>query len=75
MDGISAACPTWCEVLGPCAVDGFETVRSGYAPHGVVTVYGVDKFQRMVDTAGRSSVAADAEGAGSARRPSLPDTT
>jgi 2,3,4,5-tetrahydropyridine-2,6-dicarboxylate N-succinyltransferase len=36
--------------LGPCAVDGFEQVRSRLrARYGTVTVYGVDKFPRMVD--------------------------
>ncbi|GAA1836725.1 2,3,4,5-tetrahydropyridine-2,6-dicarboxylate N-succinyltransferase [Microlunatus capsulatus] len=35
---------------GPCAVEGFETVRAGLrARHGHVTVLGVDKFPRMVD--------------------------
>ena len=36
--------------MGPCAVDGFESVRSRLkARYGHVTVYGVDKFPRMVD--------------------------
>lgn len=34
---------------GPCAVAGFETVRARLRKHGPVTVYGVDKFPRMVD--------------------------
>jgi 2,3,4,5-tetrahydropyridine-2-carboxylate N-succinyltransferase len=34
---------------GPCAVDGFETVRARLRKRGPVTVYGVDKFPRMVD--------------------------
>jgi 2,3,4,5-tetrahydropyridine-2-carboxylate N-succinyltransferase len=34
---------------GPCAVDGFESVRAGLRRRGPVTVYGVDKFPRMVD--------------------------
>jgi 2,3,4,5-tetrahydropyridine-2-carboxylate N-succinyltransferase len=34
---------------GPCAVEGFETVRSRLRRRGPVTVYGVDKFPRMVD--------------------------
>jgi 2,3,4,5-tetrahydropyridine-2,6-dicarboxylate N-succinyltransferase len=35
---------------GPCAVEGFETVRANLrAAHGHVTVFGVDKFPRMVD--------------------------
>ena len=36
--------------FGPCAVEGFEEVRANLrAAHGSVTVYGVDKFPRMVD--------------------------
>src|SRR5918993_2074668 len=35
---------------GPCAVDDFERVRSRLrAVHGQLTVYGVDKFPRMID--------------------------
>lgn len=34
---------------GPCCVDGFETTRLRLASRGPVTVYGVDKFPRMVD--------------------------
>jgi 2,3,4,5-tetrahydropyridine-2-carboxylate N-succinyltransferase len=35
---------------GPCAVEGFELIRGALrAKHGHVTVYGVDKFPRMVD--------------------------
>jgi 2,3,4,5-tetrahydropyridine-2-carboxylate N-succinyltransferase len=35
---------------GPCAVDGFESTRARLmAQDGRVTVYGVDKFPRMVD--------------------------
>jgi len=34
---------------GPCAVDGFEIVRARLRKRGHVTVYGVDKFPRMVD--------------------------
>jgi 2,3,4,5-tetrahydropyridine-2,6-dicarboxylate N-succinyltransferase len=34
---------------GPCAVDGFETVRARLRRRGPVIVYGVDKFPRMVD--------------------------
>ncbi len=35
---------------GPCAVDGFEEVRAALrGVRGVVTVFGVDKFPRMVD--------------------------
>ena len=34
---------------GPCAVDDFEIVRARLRRRGPVTVYGVDKFPRMVD--------------------------
>jgi 2,3,4,5-tetrahydropyridine-2-carboxylate N-succinyltransferase len=34
---------------GPCAIDGFEIVRARLRRRGPVTVYGVDKFPRMVD--------------------------
>jgi 2,3,4,5-tetrahydropyridine-2-carboxylate N-succinyltransferase len=34
---------------GPCAVDGFEQTRLRLLSRGPVTVYGVDKFPRMVD--------------------------
>ncbi len=34
---------------GPCAVPGFELVRAKLKVRGPVTVYGVDKFPRMVD--------------------------
>src|SRR5690606_17796458 len=35
---------------GPCAVDGFESVRARLRAAGQhVSVYGVDKFPRMVD--------------------------
>jgi 2,3,4,5-tetrahydropyridine-2-carboxylate N-succinyltransferase len=34
---------------GPCAVEGFELVRARLRGRGPVTVYGVDKFPRMVD--------------------------
>jgi 2,3,4,5-tetrahydropyridine-2-carboxylate N-succinyltransferase len=34
---------------GPCAVDGFELVRAKLRARGPVTVFGVDKFPRMVD--------------------------
>lgn len=35
--------------FGPCAVEGFTTVRAKLRRRGQVTVYGVDKFPRMVD--------------------------
>jgi len=34
---------------GPCAVDTFEAVRARLRRKGPVTVYGIDKFPRMVD--------------------------
>ncbi|WP_020498451.1 2,3,4,5-tetrahydropyridine-2,6-dicarboxylate N-succinyltransferase [Sciscionella marina] len=34
---------------GPCPVDGFEATRLRLRAKGAVTVYGVDKFPRMVD--------------------------
>lgn len=34
---------------GPCAVEAFEEVRMRLRRRGPVTVYGVDKFPRMVD--------------------------
>jgi 2,3,4,5-tetrahydropyridine-2-carboxylate N-succinyltransferase len=34
---------------GPCPVDGFEAVRLRLRRRGPVTVYGIDKFPRMVD--------------------------
>jgi 2,3,4,5-tetrahydropyridine-2-carboxylate N-succinyltransferase len=51
LDGIFTALPNvvWTSA-GPCAVDGFEHVRARLrAAHGHVTVFGVDKFPRMVD--------------------------
>ena len=35
--------------FGPCPVDGFETTRLRLQEQGHVTVFGVDKFPRMVD--------------------------
>jgi 2,3,4,5-tetrahydropyridine-2-carboxylate N-succinyltransferase len=34
---------------GPCAVEGFERTRTRLRADGPVTVFGVDKFPRMVD--------------------------
>jgi 2,3,4,5-tetrahydropyridine-2-carboxylate N-succinyltransferase len=34
---------------GPCRVDGFEDVRLRLRRRGPVTVYGIDKFPRLVD--------------------------
>ncbi len=41
---------------GPCAVPGFERTRARLRARGPVTVYGVDKFPRMVDYALPSGV-------------------
>jgi 2,3,4,5-tetrahydropyridine-2,6-dicarboxylate N-succinyltransferase len=35
--------------FGPCAVEGFEATRLKLRRRGTVSVYGVDKFPRMVD--------------------------
>jgi 2,3,4,5-tetrahydropyridine-2-carboxylate N-succinyltransferase len=35
--------------FGPCSVEGFELTRARLRARGPVTVYGVDKFPRMVD--------------------------
>ncbi len=51
LDGIFAQLPNvvWTSA-GPCAVVGFEAVRARLrADRGHVTVFGVDKFPRMVD--------------------------
>ncbi len=51
LDGIFGVLPNvvWTSV-GPCAVDDFATVRTTLrAARGHVTVFGVDKFPRMVD--------------------------
>lgn len=50
MDGIFGvlANVVWTN-FGPCAVEGFETVRARLRRRGSVTVYGIDKFPRMVD--------------------------
>lgn len=50
MDGIFGvlANVAWTN-FGPCAVEGFETVRARLRRRGAVTVYGIDKFPRMVD--------------------------
>ncbi|MUL84979.1 MULTISPECIES: 2,3,4,5-tetrahydropyridine-2,6-dicarboxylate N-succinyltransferase [unclassified Mycolicibacterium] len=50
MDGIFGllANVVWTS-FGPCAVEGFETVRARLRRRGAVAVYGIDKFPRMVD--------------------------
>jgi len=51
LDGIFGCLPNvvWTSA-GPCAVEGFEAVRIRLrAAHGHLTVFGVDKFPRMLD--------------------------
>ncbi|MFI5085755.1 MAG: 2,3,4,5-tetrahydropyridine-2,6-dicarboxylate N-succinyltransferase [Actinomycetales bacterium] len=50
LEGIFAVLPNvvWTN-YGPAAVDGFELARAALRRRGPVTVYGVDKFPRMVD--------------------------
>ncbi|MBD8044111.1 2,3,4,5-tetrahydropyridine-2,6-dicarboxylate N-succinyltransferase [Arthrobacter sp. Sa2BUA2] len=50
LDGVFGVLPNivWTN-FGPCQVAGFEQVRVGLRARGAVTVYGVDKFPRMVD--------------------------
>ena len=50
LDGIFGVLPNvvWTN-FGPCQVAGFDNVRLGLRARGAVTVYGVDKFPRMVD--------------------------
>lgn len=51
LDGVFAVLPNvvWTD-RGPCAPDGFEETRARVrASGGTVTVFGVDKFPRMVD--------------------------
>jgi 2,3,4,5-tetrahydropyridine-2-carboxylate N-succinyltransferase len=50
LDGVFGLLPNvvWTN-FGPCPVAGFEATRMRMRQLGVVTVYGVDKFPRMVD--------------------------
>ena len=50
LDGIFGQLPNvvWTN-FGPAAVEGFELTRAKLRRRGAVTVYGVDKFPRMVD--------------------------
>jgi 2,3,4,5-tetrahydropyridine-2-carboxylate N-succinyltransferase len=50
LDGIFGALTNvvWTN-YGPCRIEGFEEVRLRLRRRGPVTVYGVDKFPRMVD--------------------------
>jgi 2,3,4,5-tetrahydropyridine-2-carboxylate N-succinyltransferase len=50
LDGIFGKLPNvvWTN-FGPAAVEGFELTRAKLRRRGAVTVYGIDKFPRMVD--------------------------
>jgi 2,3,4,5-tetrahydropyridine-2-carboxylate N-succinyltransferase len=50
LDGVFGLLPNvvWTS-FGPCPVDGFEATRLRMRQLGPITVYGVDKFPRMVD--------------------------
>ncbi len=50
LDGVFAALTNvvWTN-YGPCRIEGFEEVRMRLRRRGPVTVFGVDKFPRMVD--------------------------
>ena len=50
LDGIFGVLPNvvWTS-RGPCAPEGFEVTRARLLRSGSVTIYGVDKFPRMVD--------------------------
>lgn len=50
LDGIFGLLPNnvWTN-FGPCEVDGFEATRLRLRARGPVSVYGVDKFPRMLD--------------------------
>ncbi|MBW4095686.1 MAG: 2,3,4,5-tetrahydropyridine-2,6-dicarboxylate N-succinyltransferase [Acidobacteria bacterium] len=50
LDGIFGALPNvvWTN-FGPAQVEDFELIRAALRRRGAVTVYGVDKFPRMVD--------------------------
>ncbi|MFZ1286954.1 MAG: 2,3,4,5-tetrahydropyridine-2,6-dicarboxylate N-succinyltransferase [Candidatus Phosphoribacter sp.] len=50
LDGIFAALPNvvWTN-HGPCPAEGFEATRARLRARGTVTVFGVDKFPRMLD--------------------------
>ncbi|WP_163746392.1 2,3,4,5-tetrahydropyridine-2,6-dicarboxylate N-succinyltransferase [Mycolicibacterium helvum] len=50
LDGIFGALTNvvWTN-FGPCQIEGFENVRVRLRRRGPVTVYGIDKFPRMVD--------------------------
>lgn len=50
LDGVFGKLPNvvWTN-FGPAAVDGFELTRAKLRKRGAVTVFGIDKFPRMVD--------------------------
>ncbi|PTT67929.1 2,3,4,5-tetrahydropyridine-2,6-dicarboxylate N-succinyltransferase, partial [Arthrobacter sp. HMWF013] len=50
LDGVFGRLPNvvWTN-FGPAAVEGFELTRAKLRRRGAVTVYGIDKFPRMVD--------------------------
>lgn len=50
LDGVFGKLPNvvWTN-FGPAAVEGFELTRAKLRRRGAVTVYGIDKFPRMVD--------------------------
>jgi 2,3,4,5-tetrahydropyridine-2,6-dicarboxylate N-succinyltransferase len=51
LDGVFGSLPNvvWTSA-GPCAIEGFERVRTRLRAHGGhLTIFGVDKFPRMVD--------------------------
>ena len=50
LEGIFGVLPNvvWTSV-GPCPVEGFETIRARLRARGPVQVFGVDKFPRMTD--------------------------
>ena len=51
LDGIFSSLPERrMDLVRSCAIEGFERVRTPLrARHGHLTIYGVDKFPRMVD--------------------------
>ncbi|GAP57616.1 2,3,4,5-tetrahydropyridine-2,6-dicarboxylate N-succinyltransferase [Arthrobacter sp. Hiyo1] len=72
LDGIFGKLPNvvWTN-FGPAAVDGFELTRARLRKRGAVTVYGVDKFPRMVDYVVPTGVRI-ADATGSAWAPTSP---
>ena len=58
LDGVFGKLPNvvWTN-FGPCSREGFELTRAMLRSRGAVTVYGVDKFPRMVDYVARPACA------------------